>query len=148
MKVRHLHTSVRQLLISLALFTVGLATSFLAGLRARCQTSNMILGSSQLKKPRSNSMDQDVTASVDIDLEEGIIVPGFWEGIKLLPHQIVGMAWMKDRETGKKAGGILADDMGCVQRRIVQSIPADFKCQSRQDDSDTDSHRRGKTTQI
>ena len=60
-----------------------------------------------------NSMNQDVVDS--IDLEEDAIVPGFREGIRLLPHQIVGRAWMKDRETGKKAGGILADDMGCVQ---------------------------------
>ncbi|KAI9619301.1 hypothetical protein H4Q26_011984 [Puccinia striiformis f. sp. tritici PST-130] len=31
---------------------------------------------------------------------------------KLLPHQVVGVNWMKDREQGKKKGGILADDMG------------------------------------
>ena len=41
------------------------------------------------------------------------IVEGFKDGITLLPHQVLGRVWMKERETGKKAGGILADDMGC-----------------------------------
>lgn len=31
---------------------------------------------------------------------------------KLLPHQVVGVNWMKSREEGKKKGGILADDVG------------------------------------
>ncbi|POW20300.1 hypothetical protein PSHT_03684 [Puccinia striiformis] len=39
---------------------------------------------------------------------------------KLLPHQVVGVNWMKDREQGKKKGGILADDMGFG--KTVQSI--------------------------
>lgn len=41
-------------------------------------------------------------------------VKGFKVDIKLLPHQIIGRAWMRDREdtTKKKMGGILADDMG------------------------------------
>ena len=49
----------------------------------------------------------------DIDMSEAI-VPGFKEGIKLLPHQVIGRKWMADRESGKRSGGILADDMGCV----------------------------------
>jgi len=39
---------------------------------------------------------------------------------KLLPHQVVGVNWMKSREEGKKRGGILADDMGFG--KTVQSI--------------------------
>ena len=39
-------------------------------------------------------------------------VKGFHEDIKLLPHQVLGRIWMTERETGKKTGGILADDMG------------------------------------
>ncbi|KAL8278389.1 hypothetical protein RQP46_009281 [Phenoliferia psychrophenolica] len=31
---------------------------------------------------------------------------------KLFPHQILGLHWLKDRESGKKRGGILGDDMG------------------------------------
>ena len=39
-------------------------------------------------------------------------VKEFHEDIKLLPHQVLGRIWMTERETGKKTGGILADDMG------------------------------------
>lgn len=51
----------------------------------------------------------------EIDMEEAN-VKGFKEGIQLLPHQILGRAWMRDREdvTKKRTGGILADDMGLV----------------------------------
>ena len=47
--------------------------------------------------------------------------------VKLLPHQVDGVAWMKDKETGVKKkngvlpkGGILADDMGLG--KTIQSI--------------------------
>ena len=47
--------------------------------------------------------------------------------VKLLPHQIDGAAWMRDKETGTKKtrgvlpkGGILADDMGLG--KTIQSI--------------------------
>ncbi|EJD05330.1 uncharacterized protein FOMMEDRAFT_138838 [Fomitiporia mediterranea MF3/22] len=50
-------------------------------------------------------------AVVDIDMKDAV-VDGFQENIKLLPHQVIGRKWMADRESGKKAGGILADDMG------------------------------------
>lgn len=50
-------------------------------------------------------------ADEEVDMSQAI-VDGFSDGITLLPHQVLGRAWMRDRETGKKAGGILADDMG------------------------------------
>ncbi|EXJ89246.1 hypothetical protein A1O3_02312 [Capronia epimyces CBS 606.96] len=47
--------------------------------------------------------------------------------VKLLPHQIEGVSWMRDKETGTKKtrgvlpkGGILADDMGLG--KTIQSI--------------------------
>lgn len=43
---------------------------------------------------------------------EDAMVEGFREGIMLLPHQVKSRRWMAERESGKKAGGILADDMG------------------------------------
>lgn len=55
-------------------------------------------------------MNQDLD-DVDIDPNDRI-VDGFKEGIELLPHQVLGRAWMQDRESGKLTGGILADDMG------------------------------------
>jgi hypothetical protein len=41
-------------------------------------------------------------------------VKGLSESIVLKPHQVLSRDWMREREEGKKAGGILADDMGCV----------------------------------
>lgn len=36
-------------------------------------------------------------------------VEGFADGMRLMPHQVRGTRWMRDRETGRKYGGILAD---------------------------------------
>jgi hypothetical protein len=60
----------------------------------------------QLVEDSHNDKEDD-----EIDMSQAI-VEGFRDGIVLLPHQVLGRAWMKERETGKKAGGILADDMG------------------------------------
>ncbi|KAF8824539.1 hypothetical protein HHX47_DHR8000079 [Lentinula edodes] len=38
------------------------------------------------------------------------ILPGM--NVRLLPHQVIGVSWMLDRERSKYKGGILADDMG------------------------------------
>ena len=43
---------------------------------------------------------------------EESVVKGFQEGVVLLPHQVLGRVWMREQESGKKRGGILADDMG------------------------------------
>ena len=61
----------------------------------------------------------------DEDEEDDGTVEGL--KVKLLPHQIDGVAWMRDKELGKKKtrgvfpkGGILADDMGLG--KTIQSI--------------------------
>lgn len=60
---------------------------------------------------------QSNLADIEQDFDpEDAIVDGFQEGIKLMPHQIIARHWMREREEGKKFGGILADDMGCVFR--------------------------------
>lgn len=42
--------------------------------------------------------------------EEGAdTVEGFADGMRLMPHQVRGVKWMRERETGRKYGGILAD---------------------------------------
>jgi len=51
----------------------------------------------------------------DVSTEQGSdTVPGFAQGIHLLPHQVSARAWMHDHEEGTKTGGIVADDMGYV----------------------------------
>ena len=56
---------------------------------------------------------QAYVAEVPVD-QGSDVVPGFARGIRLLPHQVFARAWMRDREKGSAAGGILADDMGYV----------------------------------
>ena len=48
-----------------------------------------------------------------IDMTEAR-VKGLQDDILLLPHQVIGRAWMRERENTaeKRHGGILADDMG------------------------------------
>ena len=55
-------------------------------------------------------MNQELDADVEIDMSQAT-VEGSKPGFKLLLHQVLGCAWMKDL-TKKWTGGILADDMG------------------------------------
>ncbi|KAI1611456.1 adenosinetriphosphatase [Exophiala viscosa] len=77
-----------------------------------------------VKNEQSTDKDDDA-AGEDADDEDDGTVPGL--KVKLLPHQIEGVSWMTDKETGTKKtrgvlpkGGILADDMGLG--KTIQSI--------------------------
>jgi SNF2 family DNA or RNA helicase len=70
--------------------------------------------------------EEDSTAAKDEEEEED---DGTVDGlkVKLLPHQVEGVAWMIEKETGEHSkrgklpkGGILADDMGLG--KTIQSI--------------------------
>ncbi|ESK91914.1 dna repair protein rad5 [Moniliophthora roreri MCA 2997] len=81
-----------------------------------------------LRDLMGGAMNED---SVEVHFDENdAIVNGFKDDIRLLPHQIVGRKWMKEREDPKmkRFGGILADDMGLGKTiqtltRIVEGRP-------------------------
>lgn len=56
----------------------------------------------------------------EVFLDGEDVIQGFKPGFRLLPHQVRGVKWMREREKGKKRGGILADDMGLG--KTVQAI--------------------------
>lgn len=78
--------------------------------------------------PPKNKEEKKTAGPEEKEPEEGVQEDGTLVGIKvkLLPHQVVGVKWMKNRELGplKKGrvpkGGILADDMGLG--KTLQSI--------------------------
>ena len=76
-----------------------------------------------------NKMQSMKVDEAEVEEEEEEEDDGSVEGlkVKLLPHQIDGVAWMQDKERGSKKtkgifpkGGILADDMGLG--KTIQSI--------------------------
>ncbi|TFK32090.1 SNF2 family N-terminal domain-containing protein [Crucibulum laeve] len=74
---------------------------------------NILMSSNEADKALRELMTGSMNEEAEVDMEDSV-VEGFREDIRLLPHQIIGRAWMKDREdvTKKRSGGILADDMG------------------------------------
>ena len=52
------------------------------------------------------SGDSEGKAEVDVR------VNGLCDMVTLWPHQKTGIAWMRERESGIKRGGIISDDMG------------------------------------
>ena len=79
----------------------------------------------QLKGMSVSEKDEVKDEEEEDDDEDDGTVEGL--KVKLLPHQIDGVAWMRDKELGKKKtrgvfpkGGILADDMGLG--KTIQSI--------------------------
>ncbi|KAK4690370.1 hypothetical protein P7C70_g9602, partial [Phenoliferia sp. Uapishka_3] len=69
---------------------------------------------------------QDFEGNLTVDAAAGKLslathkscIPGMQ--IPLMPHQIIGVAWMREQEDSKAYGGILADEMGLG--KTVQTI--------------------------
>ncbi|KAG6820007.1 hypothetical protein H0H93_006553 [Arthromyces matolae] len=81
----------------------------------------------------SGGMEQELETEVDL---EDATVKGFCDGITLLPHQVIGRAWMKEREdpAKKRFGGILADDMGLG--KTIQTLTRIVEGRARKSDRD------------
>ena len=94
--------------------------------RTRLRTKKLEEKLDLVDKLKSMSVEGNTDAADEEEAEED---DGTVEGlkVKLLPHQIEGVAWMQDKELGTKKtrgvlpkGGILADDMGLG--KTIQSI--------------------------
>lgn len=74
------------------------------------------------------------SAMTDIKLEEvdmtQAVVEGFQPNIRLMPHQIQGRAWMREREKGIKTGGILADVSLLFSSVLLSRNPANTRVSS------------------
>jgi SNF2 family DNA or RNA helicase len=94
--------------------------------------------------------DEEEEEDDDDDEDDGVV-----EGLKvtLLPHQIDGVRWMCDKETGRKTtkgifpkGGILADDMGLG--KTVQAIALMLKNRKSDHEHSDNTEEEGKTTKL
>ncbi|KAG8961732.1 hypothetical protein FRC00_011446 [Tulasnella sp. 408] len=82
---------------------------------------------------------------VEVDMEKAI-VEGFSKDWKLLAHQVQGRAWLGERESGKKCGGILGDDMGLGKTTQIVSRIVDYKMKEDDDVKRKETKKYGKTT--
>ncbi|CAH1403717.1 unnamed protein product [Nezara viridula] len=57
--------------------------------------------------------------------------------VSLLPHQLIGLAWLEKREKEKPAGGILADDMGLGKTLTLISLILKSKQVGSNEDSES-----------
>lgn len=89
-------------------------------------------GDTELSSSERDQQLQDMLSSMvnppevgDIDFEKAKNVSGLQ--CELLPHQVAGLLWMKEREGGRFKGGILADDMGLgkVSGKVRYVLPTD-----------------------
>lgn len=84
---------------------------------------------------------------VEVDMEKAI-VEGFSKDWKLLAHQVQGRAWLCERESGKKCGGILGDDMGLGKTTQIVSRIVDYKMKEDDDVKRKETKKYGKTTLV
>lgn len=73
------------------------------------------------------------------------IVDGFAKGIRLMPHQVRGVKWMRQREKNKRYGGILAD-VGMSAASMSGSLTVFFAGHGSWKDSADSSSNRGRSS--
>lgn len=69
-----------------------------------------------------NAEQFDGNASVDSALQKlglpALYLPLPGMEVALMPHQVIGVAWMLEKEKGDEKGGCMADEMGLGKVRI------------------------------
>ncbi|KAG9000040.1 hypothetical protein FRB90_011885, partial [Tulasnella sp. 427] len=83
----------------------------------------------------------------EVDMEQAV-VEGFSKDWRLLPHQVRGRAWLGERESGKKCGGILGDDMGLGKTTQIVSRIVDYKMKEDDEAKLKEAKKFGKTTLV
>ena len=65
----------------------------------------MVLAAGELTSPKGNDTVDSAALKLSLATQKSLI-PGMC--IPLMPHQIIGVAWMREQEDSKAYGGILA----------------------------------------
>ncbi|KAH0565486.1 hypothetical protein GP486_001111 [Trichoglossum hirsutum] len=84
------------------------------------RTKNLSVGENGDSGESKGTSDRDEEEEEEEEEEDGDDGTVVGLNVKLLPHQVQGVQWMREKERGKPKGGILADDMGLG--KTLQSI--------------------------
>lgn len=104
--------------------------------------------SEEAEKDLKDLLEQSIGGDeVEVDMEQAI-VEGFSKDWKLLAHQVQGRAWLTERESGKKCGGILGDDMGLGKTTQIVSRIVDYKMKEEDDAKRKETKKFGKATLV
>ncbi|KAJ5716151.1 hypothetical protein N7493_008062 [Penicillium malachiteum] len=112
------------------------------------QTETVVDEEKDTKVGEEDDEEEDEEDDEEEEEEEALIIEGL--KVNLLPHQVEGVRWMCDKESGQRSakgivpkGGILADDMGLG--KTVQAISLILKNRKPENDEHSENTESAKT---